>query len=127
MINKEDELLGNHTSPSSQRFSKCGFTLIELIVVIVIIGILAIIVIAAFSNIPDRAENGANLAIARTIFSAAAASEATSSGAHYTIAELVSNGLLESKPGAGFSVSYSALDIQVTYPVSPSGTKTYPE
>lgn len=101
--------------------------MIELIVVIVIIGILAGIIIAAFKGLPDRAENSANLAIARTIFSTAAASEATSPGAHYTVSQLANNGMLESDPGSDFVLTYGSDGIQVTYPIKPNGTKTYPD
>ena len=54
---------------SKKRNKKRGFTLIELIIVIAIIAILAAIAVPAFGKIRQNANESADLANARTIFS----------------------------------------------------------
>ena len=103
-----------------------GFTLIELIVVIAILGILAAIAIPRFTGFRATATNSANEATARTIFSAAAVSQAQNPDNEYTVAELATNNFLETDPGTGFIVSYAGGDIVVTYPLADETTATYP-
>lgn len=105
--------------------NKSGFTLLELIVVLVILGILAGIILATFLGLPETAKDSANLATARTVYATAAAAEAQTPGANYTIEELVSNGLLESDPGPDFSVAYDPLI--VSYKAANGDTLNYPE
>jgi prepilin-type N-terminal cleavage/methylation domain-containing protein len=55
----------NAKTPITNKSSRDGFTIVELLIVIVVIGILATITIVAYNGIQDRARNTTRVAAAR--------------------------------------------------------------
>ena len=110
--------------------SKKGFTLMELIIVIVIIAILVAALVPAIIGAIERANNAANMADARTIFTAAsvaAIDPMTGAPRAITVADVqnsISGGFRGMRPGMTFVVYLDSPAPGVVTGVSWTGGRT---
>ena len=103
-----------------------GLTLIELLAVVVILGIIAAIAIPSIGAIMENTRKDAHIANAEQLVSAAKTAEATSvksaTSGTYTLAELVSAGLIDSPDVPGVGGKYTSGSVVIA---GKGSAKTY--